>query len=91
MLFITTPNNFPKMETMDPLVSGQNVGFNLGVGHYFAETKRPSPLPVLEKKRVSSASTHILLGGVCASREAQKVMQNAGPTQFKPLFGAEVY
>ena len=53
-------NNFPKVETMDPLVSyGQYVGFNLDVGHYFAGTKGLSPLPVLEKYHDRIVSLHM--------------------------------
>jgi sugar phosphate isomerase/epimerase len=53
-------NNFPKVETMDPLVSyGQYVGFNLDVGHYFAGTKGLSPLPVLEKYHERIVSLHM--------------------------------
>jgi len=53
-------NNFPKVETADPLVSyGQYVGFNLDVGHYFAGTKGLSPLPVLEKYHDRIVSLHM--------------------------------
>jgi sugar phosphate isomerase/epimerase len=53
-------NNFPKVETMDPLVSyGKYVGFNLDVGHYFAGTKGLSPLPVLEKYHDRIVSLHM--------------------------------
>ena len=53
-------NNFPKVETKDPLVSyGQYVGFNLDVGHYFAGTKGLSPLPVLEKYHDRIVTLHI--------------------------------
>lgn len=53
-------NNFPKVETMDPLVSyGHYVGFNLDVGHYFAGTKGLSPLPVLEKYHERIVSLHM--------------------------------
>jgi sugar phosphate isomerase/epimerase len=53
-------NNFPKVETMDPLVSyGQYVGFNVDVGHYFAGTKGLSPLPVLEKYHDRIVSLHM--------------------------------
>jgi sugar phosphate isomerase/epimerase len=53
-------NNFPKVETEDPLVSyGQYVGFNLDVGHYFAGTKGLSPLPVLEKYHDRIVSLHM--------------------------------
>jgi sugar phosphate isomerase/epimerase len=53
-------NNFPKVETMDPLVScGKYVGFNVDVGHYFAGTKGLSPLPVLEKYHDRIVSLHM--------------------------------
>ena len=53
-------NNFPKVETTDPLISyGQYVGFNLDVGHYFAGTKGLSPLPVLEKYHDRIVSLHM--------------------------------
>jgi sugar phosphate isomerase/epimerase len=53
-------NNFPKLETTDPLVSyGKYVGFNLDVGHYFAGTKGLSPLPVLEKYHDRIVSLHM--------------------------------
>jgi sugar phosphate isomerase/epimerase len=53
-------NNFPKVETEDPLVSyGKYVGFNLDCGHYFAGTKGQSPLPVLEKYHDRIVSLHM--------------------------------
>jgi sugar phosphate isomerase/epimerase len=53
-------NNFPKVETEDPLVSyGKYVGFNLDCGHYFAGTKGLSPLPVLEKYHDRIVSLHM--------------------------------
>jgi sugar phosphate isomerase/epimerase len=52
--------NFPKVETMDPLLeAGPYIGFNLDVGHYVAGTKGLSPIPVIEKYHDRIVSLHL--------------------------------
>ena len=52
--------NFPKVDTMDPLLdAGPYVAFNFDIGHYVAGTKGKSPIPVIEKYHDRIISLHL--------------------------------
>jgi len=53
-------NNYPVMDGEDPILSsGQYIGFNFDVGHYFAGSKGLSPIPVIEKYHDRILSLHL--------------------------------